>query len=52
MHSNECIGCTVTECKHHAKTVQQCTLPHIQIVKHGGDCCSKEHTDCGSFEKC
>lgn len=48
---NQNIGCTVTECKHHAKTQQYCSLNSINIVKHSGSSITtKECTDCGSFE--
>ncbi|PAB57859.1 DUF1540 domain-containing protein [Anaeromicrobium sediminis] len=30
---NSSIGCSATECKHHAKTINQCTLDHIDIIK-------------------
>ncbi|QEK13338.1 DUF1540 domain-containing protein [Crassaminicella thermophila] len=48
---NSHIGCNVTECRHHAKTVQQCSLSHIEVVKHGATATTKESTDCGSFER-
>ncbi|WP_099189997.1 DUF1540 domain-containing protein [Tepidibacter mesophilus] len=48
---NSSIGCTVDECKYHAKTVQKCSLDEIQVVKHTTNATSKEATDCGSFER-
>lgn len=51
MNVNNSIGCNVTECKHHAKNAQQCTLNHIEVVKHGPTATTKESTDCGSFER-
>ncbi|MCT4508359.1 MAG: DUF1540 domain-containing protein [Tepidibacter sp.] len=45
------IGCTVTECRHHAKTLNNCTLTHIEVVKHKAKATCLECTDCGSFEK-
>lgn len=50
-NGNSSIGCNVTECRHHAKTAQQCSLNHIEVVKHGDAAVTKESTDCGSFEK-
>jgi hypothetical protein len=49
--ANSSIGCNVTECRYHAKTVQQCSLDHIEVVKHTPTATTKEATDCGSFEK-
>jgi len=50
MKINESIGCTVTECKYHAKAKEYCSLDHIKVVKHHGEAKSVEATDCGSFE--
>ncbi|MCG8333594.1 MAG: DUF1540 domain-containing protein [Proteobacteria bacterium] len=48
---NNSIGCTVSECKHHAKNVQQCALQHIEVVKHSqGEAQNMHETDCASFE--
>lgn len=51
--ANSCIGCNVTECKHHAKSINQCTLDHIEVITHDCGChgMTKESTDCGSFEQ-
>lgn len=51
MRGNNSIGCNVTECRHHAKSMPQCTLNHIEVVKHEATATCKECTDCGSFEK-
>lgn len=53
--ANKHIGCSVTECKHHAKSEPYCTLDHINVVKSDSmtnstaqsQCC----TDCASFVK-
>lgn len=49
--SNNNIGCNVTECRHHAGTVNQCSLNHIEVVKHKTPATCPECTDCQSFEK-
>ncbi len=49
--ANSSIGCNVTECKHHAKSINQCTLTHIEVTKHKNPATCSECTDCGSFEK-
>lgn len=49
--ANSCIGCNVIDCKHHAKTVNQCTLDHIDIVMCGNHAMTQESTDCASFQK-
>lgn len=51
MNHNSSIGCIVTECKHHYKEDNYCTLNTIQIVKHDQEAKVVETTDCGSFEK-
>lgn len=48
--ANKSIGCTVTECKYHAKNDSYCSLDHINVVKHDNQATSIESTDCGSFE--
>lgn len=48
---NDSIGCTVTECKFHAKDEKFCTLEQIQVVKHEHGAKTVECTDCGSFER-
>lgn len=50
MKINKSIGCTVNECKYHAKNQSYCSLDHINIVKHQNTANSTEATDCGSFE--
>jgi len=53
MHQNinSSIGCSVHECKYHAKKVEKCILDEIKIVKHEENATTKECTDCGSFER-
>lgn len=48
---NKHIGCTVNDCKYHAKNDMSCRLDHIDVVKHGNGPSTTETTDCGSFEK-
>jgi len=50
MNINKSIGCTVKECKYHAKTDLYCSLNDIQVVKHHDVARTVESTDCGSFE--
>lgn len=48
---NDSIGCSVSECKFHAKGESFCTLEHIQVVKHEQTANNVQCTDCGSFIK-
>lgn len=50
MKMNKNIGCTVDECKYHAKKESYCSLDHINVVKHSNKATNQEATDCGSFE--
>ncbi|KZL92949.1 DUF1540 domain-containing protein [Clostridium magnum] len=50
MKANNSIGCTVTECKFHAKDESYCSLEKIQVTKHETTAKTKQCTDCGSFE--
>ena len=50
MKANKNIGCTVNECKYHAKQESFCSLDQINVVKHENKATSKESTDCGSFD--
>lgn len=47
---NHSIGCTVSECRYHAKNNNYCTLEQIQVVKHESKADTIQCTDCGSFE--
>jgi Domain of Unknown Function (DUF1540). len=53
MHNghNDSIGCSVTECNHHAKSENFCTLQQINVIKHESEAKTIECTDCGSFDK-
>ena len=48
---NNSIGCNVTECVHHAKKVDECTLQHIEVIRHNTPATCPECTDCGSFAR-
>lgn len=50
MKINKSIGCTVSECKYHAKKESYCSLDHINVVKHNNMAMTQKETDCGSFE--
>jgi len=50
MNINKSIGCSVTECKHHAKSESYCSLNQIKVIKHSKEATTQEITDCGSFE--
>ena len=50
MKANKSIGCTVNECRYHAKNESFCSLDNINVVKHTNKATNKEATDCGSFE--
>jgi hypothetical protein len=50
MEINRSIGCTVSECKYHAKKEDFCSLKHIKVVKHEKVAEKVVETDCGSFE--
>lgn len=48
--ANNCIGCTVSNCKHHHQNENYCTLQRITITTHESNPTKIECTDCGSFE--
>jgi len=50
MNINKSIGCTVDECRYHAKKESYCSLDQIKVVKHHDRANNQEATDCGSFE--
>lgn len=50
MPVNECIQCTVENCKHHAEQKDYCTLNSIQVGTHETNPTQKACTDCNSFE--
>lgn len=46
---NQCISCTVTQCKHHNQTENYCTLDKIQVGTHEKNPTVPNCTDCDSF---
>lgn len=48
---NQCIKCSVTQCKHHYNLENYCSLPSISVGTHESDPTVCECTDCESFEK-
>ncbi len=52
MKANRCIGCSVTECKYHAKSEMMCSLDHIKVARNVSTSANAESdTECASFEK-
>lgn len=47
--SNRCIGCTVDNCAHHAKSENYCTLHQVSIGTHESDPTEPKCVDCESF---
>ena len=47
--SNRCIGCTVDNCAHHAKSENYCTLHQVSIGTHESDPTEPKCADCESF---
>ena len=50
MKINNSIGCTVDECKYHAKNQNYCSLDKIQVTKNTSRAKEVKETDCQSFE--
>ena len=48
---NECIKCTVSECKHHCKQQDYCSLNCITVGTHEANPTMDQCTDCKSFRK-
>ena len=46
---NECIKCTVEQCRHHHGTKNYCTLDSIQVGTHEMNPTVSQCTDCESF---
>ena len=46
---NECIKCTVEQCRHHHGTKNYCTLDAIQVGTHEMNPTKDQCTDCMSF---
>ncbi|NLM72614.1 MAG: DUF1540 domain-containing protein [Clostridiaceae bacterium] len=52
MKGNRSIGCSVTECRFHAKSEPLCSLENIQVAKKVPDTATSERdTECATFEK-
>lgn len=51
MKANRSIGCSVTECRFHAKSEPLCSLENIQVSKKTSTAVSERDTECASFEK-
>lgn len=52
MKANRSIGCSVTECKYHAKGEMLCSLDHIKVAKTARTTANAESdTECATFEK-
>ena len=50
MQTNQSIGCSVTECRHHASGENYCTLDKINVGKCDASTCSCADTEYASFE--
>ncbi len=48
---NQCIECEVTECMHHAKGENYCSLDKIKVGTHEANPTESKCTDCLSFER-
>lgn len=46
---NECIRCTVDNCRHHHNTKNYCTLDAIQVGTHEANPSMDQCTDCKSY---
>ena len=51
MGPNRSIGCSVTECKYHAKTEQLCDLDRINVSKCSSAAENEKDTECATFER-
>jgi hypothetical protein len=52
MKANRSIGCSVTECKYHAKGEMLCSLDQIKVAKNvTSTATSESDTECATFEK-
>ena len=49
---NECIKCTVEQCRHHHNTKNYCTLESIQVGTHEMNPTKDQCTDCIRFFCC
>ncbi len=48
--ANECIKCTVEQCKNHCDCQDYCTLDCITVGTHESNPTMNQCTDCKSFE--
>jgi hypothetical protein len=51
MKKNECIRCSVSQCRHNLVTEDYCSLGSISVGTHEADPTVPECTDCNSFVK-
>lgn len=52
MKANRSIGCSVSECRFHAKSEPMCSLEQIQVARNVTSAAQAESdTECASFEK-
>lgn len=47
--ANECIKCTVQQCKHHCMDKNYCSLDSIMVGTHENNPTMNQCTDCKSF---
>lgn len=50
-NANECIECTVRQCKNHCDEDDYCALNKIKVGTHESNPSMDQCTDCLSFEK-
>lgn len=50
MDVNKSVGCTVSQCAHHGKSQNFCTLSQINVGTHEANPTMVECTDCNSFK--
>lgn len=51
MKTNRSIGCSVSECRFHAKSEPMCSLDQINVAKNATMATAESDTECASFEK-
>lgn len=51
MKANKSIGCSVTECRYHAKSESACSLDRINVSKNSVSVSTEKDTECATFEK-
>ena len=49
--ANQCIECTVTQCRHHCDEANYCTLDKILVGTHEANPTMDQCTDCKSFAR-